>query len=77
MFTGLARRVAVVGIVMAAVSVGTAVALSQATRDPAALRSRLAAWIGPERPLPTDPLTTGSLSVASVVLDPCTGLRKP
>lgn len=79
MFTGFARRVLFVGIVTCAAAVGGAVGLSRATADPVALRSQLAAWIGPERPLRYDPDTTGSLkalNAGNVVLDPCTGQRK-
>jgi hypothetical protein len=74
--TGYGRRVLALCLLVMVCAVGSAVALSAATSDPVALRARLAAWIGPDRPLPTDPLTTGSLSIASVVLDPCTGLQK-
>jgi hypothetical protein len=76
MFTGFAHRVLFVGIVTCAAAVGGAIGLSRATSDPVAFRSQLAAWVGPDRPLRFDPETTGSLSVANVVLDPCTGKRK-
>lgn len=76
MFTGFARRVLFIGIVTCATAVGGAIGLSRMTADPVALRSQLAAWIGPERSLRYDPDTTGSLNAANVVLDPCTGKRK-
>jgi hypothetical protein len=76
MFTGFARRVLFVAIVTGCAAVGGAFGLSRFTSDPLAVRSQLAAWIGPDRPLRYDPETTGSLNGANVVLDPCTGKRK-
>ena len=74
MFTGFARRVLFIAIVTTSAAVGGAFGLSRATSDPQTLRSQLAAWIGPDRRL--DPETTGGLSMANVVLDPCTGKRR-